>query len=218
LSKGGGDTGGEAGDFLGRWSRRKRAVADEPDAVVEAAPEAVSGPVEVAEKTDAEVMLELGLPEPDTMRAGDDFSAFMARAVPRRLRDRALRRLWMSDPVLANLDGLVDYADDYTDAATVVADMQTAYKVGRGYLDEAKKFAGEPEAEVAEAEPVAAEGADTGEDTDEAEADEAEADEAFAAENNAVDGPEPEPPVRNSGHTGPEFTPRGRMRFRLVED
>ena len=209
MSKGGGETGGEAGDFLGRWSRRKRAVADEPDAVAEAAPEAVAGPVEIPEKTDAEVMLELGLPEPDTMKAGDDFSAFMARAVPQRLRDRALRRLWVSDPVLANLDGLVDYAEDYTDAATVVADMQTAYKVGRGYLDEVKKFAGETEAEVAEAEAVVAEGADTGE---------AEADEAFAAGNNAIDEPELEPPARNSGHTGPEFTSRGRMRFRLAEE
>ncbi|HUV31969.1 MAG TPA: DUF3306 domain-containing protein [Devosiaceae bacterium] len=200
MSKAGDDT----GDFLGRWSRRKRALADEADAAIEIAPEAVAEPVEVAEKTDEEVMLELGLPEPDTMKAGDDFSAFMARAVPQRLRERALRRLWVSDPVLANLDGLVDYADDYTDAATVVADMKTAYKVGRGFLDEIEKIAGEPEAEaeVAEMEPAAGEGG-------------AEAGEQLAAVDDPV---EPESPARVSGHTGPDFTPRGRMRFRLAEE
>jgi hypothetical protein len=31
------------------------------------------------------------------------------------------------------LDGLIDYGDDFTDAGTVVANMQTAYQVGRGY-------------------------------------------------------------------------------------
>lgn len=192
--------GGETGDFLGRWSRRKRAVADELVAEVEAESETVAGPVEIPEKTDEEVMLELGLPEPDTMKAGDDFSAFMARAVPQRLRERALRRLWVSDPVLANLDGLVDYAEDYTDAATVVADIKTAYQVGRGFVDEVKKVIGEPEAEVLEAESAAG-GAEAGE--------------ALAAVDDPV---EPEPPARISGHTGPDFTPRGRMRFRLAED
>ena len=206
MSKGGGETGGEAGDFLGRWSRRKRAVADEPDAVVDAAPEAVAGPAEIPEKTDAEVMLELGLPEPDAMKAGDDFSAFMARAVPQRLRERALRRLWVSDPVLANLDGLVDYAEDYTDAATVVPGMKTAYKVGRGFLDDVEKIASEPEAE-AEAEIVATEPV-----VDE---DDPEAGAQLAAVEDPV---EPEPPARISGHTGPEITLRGRMRFRLAEE
>ena len=37
---------------------------------------------------------------------GDDFSGFMARNVPDHLRRRALRKLWVSNPVLANLDGL----------------------------------------------------------------------------------------------------------------
>jgi hypothetical protein len=204
LSKGGGET----GDFLGRWSRRKRAVADEPDPAGAAAPEVgpkvVADPVDDPEETDAEILSELGLPDPDTMKTGDDFSAFMARAVPRRLRERALRRLWVSDPVLANLDGLVDYAGDYTDAATVFADIKTGYKIGRGFLEEVNKIAGkpEPETEVAAPEPAAEQG-------------EAEAGGQAAAADDPV---EPEPPARISGHTGPDFTPRGRMRFRLAEE
>jgi hypothetical protein len=68
------------------------------------------------------------------MTQGDDFSAFMSKAVPERLRRRALRKLWHTNPVLANLDGLIDYGEDYTDAAVVVANMQTGYQVGKGML------------------------------------------------------------------------------------
>ena len=76
--------------------------------------------------------------------SGDDFAAFMKRAVPERLRRRALRRLWVSDPVLANLDNLVDYNDDYTAAAHVNDVVQTSYKVGQGmqfYLDRKREEA-----------------------------------------------------------------------------
>ncbi len=54
--------------------------------------------------------------------------------MPERIRRRALRKLWGLNPVLANLDGLVDYAEDYTDAATVVDNLQTVYKIGKGML------------------------------------------------------------------------------------
>ncbi len=87
------------------------------------------------EKSDAEILQELGLKDPDEMQAGDDFAAFLKAAVPDRLRRRALRRLWLSNPVLANLDSLVDYGEDYTDAATVVENLQTAIQLGRGALD-----------------------------------------------------------------------------------
>jgi hypothetical protein len=38
----------------------------------------------------------------------------MKQAVPEELRRLALRKLWRSDPVLANVDGLNDYDLDYT--------------------------------------------------------------------------------------------------------
>ncbi|APX90498.1 hypothetical protein BV394_12815 [Brevirhabdus pacifica] len=120
------------------WSRRKAAVRAEEQAAARAeqelreARELAELESTQAEKTDEELLEELGLPDPDTLGKGADFAAFMARSVPDRLRRRALRRLWLSDPVLANLDDLVDYADDYTDAATCVENLQTAYQVGRG--------------------------------------------------------------------------------------
>ncbi len=119
------------------WSRRKAAVREEEEleraeklAVKQAGERAA-----LEEKTDAEILDELGLPDPDSLTEEDDFSRFLSAAVPDRLRRRALRKLWALNPVLANLDGLVDYAEDYSDAATVLSDMQTVYKVGKGMFD-----------------------------------------------------------------------------------
>lgn len=88
---------------------------------------------ELSEQALAEKANELGLPSLDSLGPGSDFKAFMASTVPAQLRNLALRKLWRSNPVLANLDGLIDYGDDFTDAGTVVANMQTAYQAGRGY-------------------------------------------------------------------------------------
>lgn len=80
--------------FASRWSRRKQAVKDE---AVEIAPEPeVEELPEEPEKSDAEVLEEFNLKDPDEMEAGDDFSAFMNSAIPERLRNRALRKLWLS--------------------------------------------------------------------------------------------------------------------------
>ncbi|MGI9369735.1 MAG: DUF3306 domain-containing protein [Ruegeria sp.] len=123
----------ETRDF---WSRRKAAVQAEADAEVTAVEvEAVAArQAELEEKTDAEILAELGLPNPEELQAGDDVSGFMAKAVPDRLRRRALRRFWRLNPVLANVDGLVDYGEDYTDASCVIENIQTAYQVGKGML------------------------------------------------------------------------------------
>ena len=118
------------------WSRRKAAVAaeqrvrEETELEVRAAEEQAA----LEERPDEEVLAELELPDPDSMKQGDDFSAFMSDAVPQRLRRRALRQLWRSNPVLANLDNLVDYGEDYTDAALVMENLQSAYQVGKGML------------------------------------------------------------------------------------
>ena len=127
------------------WSRRKAAVAAEERAETQAEARAEGIRQAVEEKPDSEVLAELNLPDPDAMRQGDDFSAFMAKAVPERLRRRALRRLWTSNPVLANLDELLEYGEDYTDAATVVENLQTVYKLGKGML---AQFEGRPETDA----------------------------------------------------------------------
>ncbi|MDA7966616.1 DUF3306 domain-containing protein [Ruegeria sp.] len=118
------------------WSRRKAAVQAEAQAEIVAAEEQALAAqhAELEEKSDAEILAEFNLPDPDQLQAGDDVSGFMAKAVPDRLRRRALRRLWRLNPVLANVDGLVDYGEDYTDAACVIENIQTAYQVGKGML------------------------------------------------------------------------------------
>jgi hypothetical protein len=121
------------------WTRRRAKVQHEAEAEARAAADRARAAQEAAqaEKSDAELLDDLDLPDPDTLEAGDDFTAFMARAVPERLRRRALRRLWLTNPALANLDGLLDYGEDFTDAATVIDNLQTAYQVGRGMLRDA---------------------------------------------------------------------------------
>ncbi len=139
------------------WSRRKAAVQAETEAEVIAAEEQVIAAqhAELEEKSDAEILAEFNLPDPDQLQAGDDVSGFMAKAVPDRLRRRALRRLWRLNPVLANVDGLVDYGEDYTDAACVIENLQTAYQVGKGMLAHIEALAAEEDApEIDVPEPV----------------------------------------------------------------
>ena len=128
-------------DFASRWSRMKRGTRAAPAA--EPRPEAQPAD----ERSDEEILSELGLPDPETLKPGDDVKGFMASAVPARIRNRVLRRLWISNPVLANLDGLVDYGEDFTDAAMVPAVLQTAYKVGRGWARDTVEEQAEGEAE-----------------------------------------------------------------------
>ena len=89
----------------------------------------------------------LELPDPETLKLGDTVEKFMDGRVPERLRARALRAFWKTNPVLANIDGLDEYCDDYTDAAMIIENMQTIYEVGKGYaaqaLDVIESLAGE---------------------------------------------------------------------------
>ncbi|MBZ0123304.1 MAG: DUF3306 domain-containing protein [Roseovarius sp.] len=125
------------------WSRRKARVREEEAADAHAVEvrQRAERERELEARSDDEILQELGLPDPDTLEPGDDFGAFMARAVPERIRRRALRRLWRSNAALANLDGLLDYGEDYTDSATVIEGLQTAYQVGRGMVAHVREAA-----------------------------------------------------------------------------
>lgn len=118
------------------WSRRKAAVAAEAVAEDRAVEDAVIAEQHeaLAEKTDVEILEELGLPDPDAMVQGDDFKAFLSKTVPAHLRKRALRKLWRSNPVLACVDGLNDYDDDYLTGSYGQGPISTTYQVGKGIL------------------------------------------------------------------------------------
>ncbi len=129
------------------WTRRRAGVEAEAaaeQASLDAAALADEHAV-LEEKTDDEILAELELPEPESLEMGDDFSVFMSKAVPDRIRRRALRVLWRSNPMLANVDMLVDYGEDFTDKATVIENMQTAYQVGKGMLKHVQEMARQAE-------------------------------------------------------------------------
>ena len=143
------------------WSARRARVAEEEEALLEIESAKAQAQLNEAqeEKSDEEILLEHNLPDPDNLTADDNVAGFMAKSVPERLRRRALRRFWRLNPILANVDGLVDYGENYTDAATVVENLMSTYQVGKGmlahveYLAElAKKKEDEAEQELAEAE------------------------------------------------------------------
>ena len=141
--------------LLSRWSRRKRAIADEEKAVLEEdAPAPVEPDEALPEKADDETeeatLVRLGLPSPESLGPGDDFTGFMKSGVPEYLRRRALRRLWRSNPVLANLDGLNDYDEDFNSAEETGKIFKSAYKIGRGFLKDDVDKANEAEPETAE--------------------------------------------------------------------
>lgn len=129
------------------WARRRAAVALEAEAERDAAEAQVLAQEHAAleDMSEQEVLAALDLPDPDTLTQGDDFTVFMAKAVPEAIRRRALRTLWRSNPVLANVDMLVDYGEDFTDAATVVENLQTAYQVGKGMLKHVEEMARQAE-------------------------------------------------------------------------
>jgi len=117
---------------LERWSRKKRGIEHESDdsqpvepiepqlEVETHAPEsdgidASSSAVDEQEAAAPPLpgSLDHTLPDPDTLPAGSDFSAFMVPGVNAALRRRALRRLWATGNYNVR-DGLDDYDADYT--------------------------------------------------------------------------------------------------------
>lgn len=134
----------ETHNFLSRWSQRKRAAEPESEKPArEARPEAGKAAAEgeaegkaVGEGTPAAAAAvdPDELPDIESLAAGSDFSAFMKQGVPEALQRQALRKLWRLNPILGQLDGLNDYDLDYTNAATVVANLRSLYQVGKGMV------------------------------------------------------------------------------------
>ena len=196
------------------WSRRKKAVEVEIEAEIaeEVAVEEAEQLEALEEQSDEEILVELGLQDPDSLQSGDDFSAYMAKAVPTRIRNKALRKLWLSDPKLANLDMLVDYGEDFTDSAMAVENIQTAYQVGKGMLkhvmEEARKAEKAEAATLAPAEPELVLSLEE-DDTNEATEQELVADEEIALPT-GIDDPEI---FEKTEETDIAFATKKRMRF-----
>ncbi len=115
--------------FLSRWSRRKLET-NEPSPLP---------PVQVIEEEQQQEIAEplgetlpqaeeieeaapvIDLPDINSLTEESDFSAFMQKGVPEELQKLALRKLWGSNPVFANIDGLNDYDEDFSVIKPLVA-------------------------------------------------------------------------------------------------
>lgn len=109
----------------------------------------------------------------DKLDGNSDYRPFMSANVPDEIRNKALNKLWLSDPVLSGPDQLSDYMEDFTDAARAVPPglLKTAYKVGQGFLsdEEAAEWDRLGRKEPAQTKPATAEIAIAPESPDQAE-------------------------------------------------
>jgi hypothetical protein len=137
----------ESPPFLARWSRLKQRARRQPPAAPPA-PRQEADAAAPAEPAPDE------LPSIDSLDAQSDYRVFMAAKVPDALRNQALRKLWLSDPVFANLDGLVEYGEDYGADFRAVSVVKTVYRVLEGMPagSEPEEAPGEPS--LAEAPPT----------------------------------------------------------------
>ena len=148
--------GADPAGWLARWARRKAAVrkagapviahstapapADPatgptPASLPAARTPASSAPItEPARPPPAEVRVE-DLPPIDSLTYESDFSPYFRPGVPNALRQQALRKLWRTNPVLANLDGLNDYDEDYSTVGMIEEVVETLFQIGRGMAD-----------------------------------------------------------------------------------
>lgn len=176
-------------NFLQRWSARKleardggdgdgaktsdgpvteQLVSSDPDGDPDGDPSGDPSVNPSAEASGVSDQPPPDLPNVETLDADSDYTAFLGDNVPADVTKLALRKLWRSDPVLANVDGLNDYDEDFSMVGTVSEVVKTAYRIGKGYLtDEEIEEAraaddgdGDGEGVEVKSEPMAAEASD----------------------------------------------------------
>ncbi len=135
--------------FLKRWSRRKiEAKEQAADATPEAAD--AGAPAERKEGADAPAHAEAA-PEKRALTEADfadvdfealdmqsDYKRFLEPGVPDSIKYKALQKLWSSDPIFTAIEQFYEYAGDFTDKAVAVpaGTLQTAYRIGRGFMSD----------------------------------------------------------------------------------
>jgi hypothetical protein len=131
-----------------RWSDRKAKVRQGVDITDQEKPELEGYPNDTASDkgsiashdansedhlSDTEMLEKWELPDPTDVHDEDKLDAFFKEGIPDRLKQLAMRRLWKINPFFGRVDEMVEYGEDYTDAATVIEGMKSAYEVGKGY-------------------------------------------------------------------------------------
>lgn len=109
--------GAQMSGFFERWSRNKR-VADAASKQLDAAdaPTDIPAESEAIESEDELLGEEIlkALPSVDDITVDTDIMAFLQRGVPRAVKNAALRKMWLLDPIIrSHQDVAVDYAWDW---------------------------------------------------------------------------------------------------------
>jgi hypothetical protein len=145
--------------FLSRWQARREAVAAEQAAedvelTSAAEPSSPDSADTVAAKASAETAIDAQqpavdgaeeaelaaepLPDPENIEVGGSFARFMSNDVDPLTRTAALRALW-KQPQYNHIDGLIEYALDYSNQPklSVDASIELAKKVFRHVVESA---------------------------------------------------------------------------------
>tara|TARA_R110002050_G_scaffold295588_1_gene454596 strand:+ start:484 stop:1155 length:672 start_codon:yes stop_codon:yes gene_type:complete len=149
----------KAEGLLNRWEIRRQRVAEEAqqEELLQQAQEkpddynilTAESPQDVSEIDADEVAEPEALPDPNTIEVGGSFARFMAKSVDPTTKAAALRALW-KQPQYGHIDGLLEYALDYTNQPLLSADVsaELASKVFR-YVIEKEKPEPELDADLA---------------------------------------------------------------------
>jgi hypothetical protein len=120
----------EREDFLSRWSRLKREAESQREGKAE--PRDGAAPARAAEHAAAKAEPAAGaepcatptfdltsLPAIDSITADTDIRIFLQSGVPAKLTEAALRRAWVTDPVIRDFIGIAENQWDFTNPATI---------------------------------------------------------------------------------------------------
>lgn len=126
--------------LLARWNLRRQQVQQEEEAeqLAQQAPEPTTQLTEHADAVNAEpseankTLMAEDLPDPESIEVGGSFASFMADNVDPNAKAAALRALW-KQPHYSEIDGLLEYALDYTNQPKLSAEVsaELAKKVFR---------------------------------------------------------------------------------------
>lgn len=132
--------------FVNRWSRRKHEQRQKiAPAGVEPKEELVlSEPAESLPESADDPGIPPDLPDIDSLDKDSDYAVFLKDGVPEALTRLALRKLWRSDPVLAVLDGLNDYDEDYNTPIALVRNLMTGLEKAANGAQQAATKDNEP--------------------------------------------------------------------------
>ena len=139
--------------FVNRWSRRKQEKRQkiQPSGVEPKEESVSSGPAESLPEAADGKGIPPDLPDIDSLDKESDYSVFLKEGVPEELTRLALRKLWRSDPVLAVLDGLNDYDEDYHTPIAIAKNLMSGLdKAAKGAPHAATKEDGSAHEQPAE--------------------------------------------------------------------